>query len=1054
MAKDISKTLIVGLGGTGESVILDIKKQLLRRYGEIPKLVKFLEIDTDDLKPVREEFSYYYGGERHVDYRYQILRPEHHKINRPGLEVVKNDRICTEKLNIPQLARTYNMLLDAGANGYRVVGRAHFLNHSQDIIGLLQGTINNLKQESLLDEETAKGYNLVNQGDVTVYVIASLAGGTGSSAFMDISRMLQIAGINVETDVNQTRDRIFGMFFLPNFFEGYADTNNIKINTYTALSELDYTLGLADTARYPEGSIELDNDRNDYQGYINHRKKVIYTATYLIDACGRHNRTLADAASHVASFIAGSIAADSNALRSGYSNSQHKMYHVDGKYQNYSGLGYCELRFDRQELVKYLLNKKLITVLEQFKKGNIVETMYQVACKFINDYGLNEGVKNNTENKDDRSELNQLTDAIINMTDRRLTEITMAAVNVGKGADTSIETNKTTYLTSIGTVTSEIVNEYATQKEVIFTALNNMLTERQAGKGFISFPDLAKQLRTAFIEMKKGLEDEIEQHKAEYVKIERDLKALNTSIKNNSSKGVLWGTFGNKTDNQANFIRTYRNKVIFNAGTPQNPTLAWLKVDTARKTEAVAIYEKLIEIVEGFYNSEIRATLNGQEEIVSGTFVDTSRLYENLIDKFVGELTSYQPPKAAVKETVYADAYFKDYFMLHEQETTSLTDHDQAILDEYIGSIFAGHSTIDSDKLAEMRRELLRLLPADGLIRKIQEERMSIDELFIKCFGTYGDIKNPGDVDAYPQLQILKQVETLFYPLWQYLNFTGHPSSMSPSKHMIAGVCNTNNNIFNTENGYNQAINTWNLQTIGLGDPDKIVFMLTETGVPAFKLMGADAWANEFNQKKDHVYTFSDKRLEFIDMISPAQIDEENEIAWAYGWLFDLIHVDRGRIWVKPTLLYCAEKGYARIDESVDYFRNLHHIEGIDLDKCHRYFIRDMGLSQDIYNQVIQKLLSDKAYNAVRIKHWVNDDEITTSRKKQNLTPQERKLIDIEKLNLAKLFTNLSDYGIRLSEDGKIYLIGEDATIEENERRYEAAKAAERNQASEEGQDI
>lgn len=84
MAKDISKTLIVGLGGTGESVILDIKKQLLRRYGEIPKLVKFLEIDTDDLKPVKEEFSYYYGGERHVDYRYQILRPEHHKINRPG----------------------------------------------------------------------------------------------------------------------------------------------------------------------------------------------------------------------------------------------------------------------------------------------------------------------------------------------------------------------------------------------------------------------------------------------------------------------------------------------------------------------------------------------------------------------------------------------------------------------------------------------------------------------------------------------------------------------------------------------------------------------------------------------------------------------------------------------------------------------------------------------------------------------------------------------------------------------------------------------------------
>ncbi|MBQ3734423.1 MAG: hypothetical protein II859_10735 [Bacteroidales bacterium] len=41
MAKNISKTLIIGLGGTGQTVIREIKKRMLRTYGEIPDLVKF-----------------------------------------------------------------------------------------------------------------------------------------------------------------------------------------------------------------------------------------------------------------------------------------------------------------------------------------------------------------------------------------------------------------------------------------------------------------------------------------------------------------------------------------------------------------------------------------------------------------------------------------------------------------------------------------------------------------------------------------------------------------------------------------------------------------------------------------------------------------------------------------------------------------------------------------------------------------------------------------------------------------------------------------------------
>ena len=72
MAKDISRTLIIGLGGTGQSVIRDIKKRLFRRYGEIPSLVKFLSIDTDNDAYQDTPFPYYYNGENRETKRYNL----------------------------------------------------------------------------------------------------------------------------------------------------------------------------------------------------------------------------------------------------------------------------------------------------------------------------------------------------------------------------------------------------------------------------------------------------------------------------------------------------------------------------------------------------------------------------------------------------------------------------------------------------------------------------------------------------------------------------------------------------------------------------------------------------------------------------------------------------------------------------------------------------------------------------------------------------------------------------------------------------------------------
>ena len=870
--KDISKTLIVGLGGTGQTMIRSIKKRLLRTYGEIPPLVKFVSFDTDDLQDEDTPFKYYYQGESREDFRFRINNNEFLRIPNPGIEAVERDQTCVQKLNLDELRRVSARLQNHGAGGYRVVGRAHFINAAGRIIPILQNQIVALIGANLTAEETARGYNVSNNG-ITVYVIASLAGGTGSSAFLDMSRMLQLAGINVSYNVgNAATDKIFGVFFLPKFFEAKPNTDNIRINAYTALSELDYTFDLADPTRHQAGSRELQEDQQDYQMFPGNNKRVIYDGIYLVDAITSKSQahSLDEATNHVASFITASISADTAAITSSYVNSNHKMNKVDGKYQNYSGLGYCELRFNRQELVTYLLNKKLLDSLQKFKDGNGSTRAVQIAEAFIIENHLNEGVQRDAQGDDTRSQLNELTDAIINLNDAQFINLAIANVDVGKEADSNAENSKNRYLTAIGNAIQTKIDSFEREKDALFDRLRALLDEYMTGKGFVVFPDLAKCLKAMFTDMKAGLEDEVTTQQNQFAEIENvQLRNIKNTIAENKSRGIWF--IGNKTEEQETALRRYFNKIRFASNSAQNPTLAWLKVDTARKREAISVYEEMIRIIERYYKEEEEETINGPRKIISGSYLAIDGIYSTLTSLLLRENSSYMPSKAAVNETVFADAYFKEYFESHETDTMRMIPQNEDALDTYIGSLFIDRAVVNSELISQMREELLTLLPNDGIIRRIREERMSIDDVFIHCYGTYDD--NNRNLENNPQLQLLTQVDTLFETLWSYLNFAGQ--GLAPCKNLFIGVYDTQNHIFNNRNGYQATIAGWNsYQYINLGDPDRIVFLLHETAIPAFKLKDAPMWEEEFKVKRKHVYSFSDTRLEDIDMLMPKQ-DEQ-----------------------------------------------------------------------------------------------------------------------------------------------------------------------------------
>ena len=64
----VSKSLIIGVGGTGQKVLIALKKRMYQRFGQIPDLVKFLSIDADIATESHEDFEYEFeGNSRTVD---------------------------------------------------------------------------------------------------------------------------------------------------------------------------------------------------------------------------------------------------------------------------------------------------------------------------------------------------------------------------------------------------------------------------------------------------------------------------------------------------------------------------------------------------------------------------------------------------------------------------------------------------------------------------------------------------------------------------------------------------------------------------------------------------------------------------------------------------------------------------------------------------------------------------------------------------------------------------------------------------------------------------
>lgn len=245
-AKQVQNTasILIGLGGTGIDCIKTIKAAVRERLEpDDPEAVvteyshiQFLGVDADkksfkkkdgkslesthvtarDLKVLDDteifDISNAAIGQALSNPRAIEMRPELKWLN-------------YKELDIPDLS-------DAGAGGFRQIGRYMFMDKSNDFMDRVSDMITRAKK------------GLTNP-DVNIHIFAGLSGGTGSGTFLDACYMVK----SVAAEHGAT---VFGYFFLPDVNLSRIALENrlvrayIPCNGYAAMQELDYCMRIAE----------------------------------------------------------------------------------------------------------------------------------------------------------------------------------------------------------------------------------------------------------------------------------------------------------------------------------------------------------------------------------------------------------------------------------------------------------------------------------------------------------------------------------------------------------------------------------------------------------------------------------------------------------------------------------------------------------------------------------------------------------------------------------------------------------------------------------------
>jgi len=250
----IRRTLYIGLGGTGAMALRQLKKRYLEVYAHVdlenhslPEFVKFLVFDTDRSAQLTNEstvtaYNSRAGGnskgkEIQVNFNPSEVIGVHADNCKEIIQAAENKDLFEGWFPLSNKELINNLTdLKKGAGQIRIFGRLAFFFNSDKIKKAISDSIN-----AIMGVEQANSFFSPTNQEIDIYIVGSLAGGTGSGMFMDTALMCR----DIVTDgPNNIEVAIRGYFVLPEVFLnariGTAhDFPRIYPNAAGALMELD-----------------------------------------------------------------------------------------------------------------------------------------------------------------------------------------------------------------------------------------------------------------------------------------------------------------------------------------------------------------------------------------------------------------------------------------------------------------------------------------------------------------------------------------------------------------------------------------------------------------------------------------------------------------------------------------------------------------------------------------------------------------------------------------------------------------------------------------------
>ncbi len=333
-------TLLIGLGGTGQKVLVQLKARFLRNFSEVPEAVRFLCFDTDQT-----------ADKTQLDGKVISLTADTELVNVGGIEVANILRnldkypaiaawITEDKERIPVGA------IVMGARQVRPLGRLSFFWKVELMYNKIKEAVDFLTRMKELPSE---------QRGVNVYIVSSVCGGTGSGAILDTAYLARQA-IN-RSGITSAFCFINAYLCLPSVFPR-VEKMGIESNAFATLQEIDHFIEIG------EWKMDYGNPR---VSIVEFSGQPPFNICYLIDTKNEQGQGLAgldEIAPMIAEQIYLQIGSQVGAAGNSVFDNVNVLANVaedkeSGKYKRtaFSSFGTASLVFPAQKIIDTCANR-------------------------------------------------------------------------------------------------------------------------------------------------------------------------------------------------------------------------------------------------------------------------------------------------------------------------------------------------------------------------------------------------------------------------------------------------------------------------------------------------------------------------------------------------------------------------------------------------------------------------------------------------------------------------------------------------------------------------